>query len=66
MVPKSANAARIESNFDMLWSLNQDEDARIASLMGPRGEHGVRNLVNHHHVGFDVFDEFVDQPVAHL
>jgi len=66
VVPKSANPDRIESNFDMLWSLSKDEDERIAALVGPRGERGVRNLVNHQHVGFDVFDEAVDQPAADL
>lgn len=46
----------------MLFRLSPQEDAQIASLVGRNGEHGVRNMVNDHHVGFDVFDEIFDQP----
>jgi hypothetical protein len=31
--------------------------------MGIDGENGVRNLDSQHHIGFDVYDEEVDQPV---
>lgn len=54
--------SRIQSNFDVLFSLTDDEDERIANLMGSKGERGVRNMVNSHHIGFDVFDEETDQP----
>ncbi|RYP73392.1 hypothetical protein DL771_003660 [Monosporascus sp. 5C6A] len=63
VVPKSANASHIRSNFDMLFPLTEAENTQIAGLMGPRGEHGVRNISNENHIGFDVFDEQMDQPV---
>ncbi|KAF2175255.1 Aldo/keto reductase [Zopfia rhizophila CBS 207.26] len=62
VVPKSADPMRIESNFDMLFPLSKEEGAQIANLVGPRGELGMRNLDNRHHIGFDIFDEHVDQP----
>ncbi|KAI0395802.1 NADP-dependent oxidoreductase domain-containing protein [Xylariaceae sp. FL0594] len=63
VVPKSAAPDRIRSNYDVLFPLTPDEDSSIARLVGDKGEKGVRNLVNHHHVGFDIFDEEHDEPV---
>ncbi|KAI1766318.1 NADP-dependent oxidoreductase domain-containing protein [Hypoxylon sp. FL1150] len=63
VVPKSAKPSRIEENFNVLFALTEAENEQISTLMGVRGEKGVRNLANAEHIGFDVFDEEFDQPI---
>ena len=54
--------ARIAENFDCVFTLSKDEDQRIGDLMGVDGEKAVRNLESKNQIGFDVYDEFIDQP----
>ncbi|XXH02725.1 hypothetical protein Hte_009110 [Hypoxylon texense] len=63
VVPKSAKPSRIKENFDVMFALTDAEKEQISTLMGVRGERGVRNLANAEHIGFDVFDEELDQPI---
>ncbi|OAA39057.1 Aldo/keto reductase [Metarhizium rileyi] len=62
VVPKSSQPSRIESNYDINFSLTAEEQWKMATLVGLHGENGVRNLSNEDHIGFDVFDEEIDQP----
>ena len=63
VVPKSNRNTRIAENFDCTFRLSEAEDEEIATLMGLEGENSVRNLDSQGHIGFDVYDEKIDQPV---
>lgn len=63
VVPKSNRNARIAENFDCTFPLTEAENEEIANVMGNDGEYSVRNLDSQGHIGFDVYDEKVDQPM---
>ena len=64
-IPKSNSETRIKENFYYQVALTQEDDLQIGSLVGmePIGDYGVRNLDPTHHLGFDPYDEEIDQPV---
>lgn len=62
VIPKSNSLQRISENFDCLFELEQSDYDLIANLMGPRGEKGVRNLETKEYLGFDNFNEEVEEP----
>ena len=62
VIPKSNNLQRIEQNYDCIFDLDHDDFATIDGLMGPDGERGVRNLETRDYLGFDNFNEDVEEP----
>jgi len=62
VVPKTNNSARILENFETLFNLDDEDFHNIDNLMGPRGENGVRNLEMTEYLGFDNFNEEVEEP----
>ena len=57
--------ARLAENFACQVGLTEEDDCQIGSLVGeePNGDYGIRNLDPTHHLGFNPYDEEVDQPV---
>ena len=62
MVPKSNNQKRIVENFDVLFEIEDEDFCKVDNLMGVRGERGVRNLEMTAYLGFDNFNEEVEEP----
>ena len=62
VIPKSNNPQRIEQNYDCIFDLDHEDFATIDGLMGPDGERGVRNLETRDYLGFDNFNEDVEEP----
>lgn len=62
VIPKSNNPKRIADNFNCLFELDDADFALLDNLMGPRGEYGVRNLETRDYLGFDNFNEEVEEP----
>ena len=62
MVPKSNSAERMKENFDILFDLDAAERQLIDTITS-RVQAAERNMVSVGHIGFDTFDEDVDQPV---
>jgi len=65
-VPKSSDLERIRTNYHALKvRLTQSEMKEISEIKGSRGEEGIRNMVSAAHIGFDVYDEMIDQPAQY-
>jgi diketogulonate reductase-like aldo/keto reductase len=62
VIPKSNSQKRISENFDSLFELELSDYDLLGDLMGARGERGVRNLVTREYLGFDNFNEDVEEP----
>jgi len=62
VIPKTNNPRRIDENLDVLFDIQEGDFKIIDSLVGERGELGVRNLVMEDYLGFDVFNEEKDEP----
>ena len=62
VIPKSNNLKRIGENFDCLFDLDPEDFTIIDNLMGERGERGVRNLETRDYLGFDNFNEVIEEP----
>lgn len=62
VIPKSNNLKRIEENFDVLFELESVDFEKIDQLMGKEGEKGVRSLEMRDYLGFDNFNEEVEEP----
>ncbi|KAL8881150.1 MAG: hypothetical protein Q9198_001585, partial [Flavoplaca austrocitrina] len=62
VIPKSNNLQRIAENYDCLFELGTEDYQIIDALMGPNGERGVRNLETRDYLGFDNFNEEVEEP----
>lgn len=62
MIPKTNNPQRIVENFEVLFELDSEDFQTIDNLMGLRGQHGVRNLETKDYLGFDNFNEEVEEP----
>lgn len=61
-LPKSNNLQRIAANYDCLFELGTEDYQIGDALMGPNGERGVRNLETRDYLGFDNFNEEVEEP----
>ena len=62
VIPKSNNLQRIEQNYECMFDLDPEDFAIIDGLMGSDGERGVRNLETKDYLGFDNFNEEVEEP----
>lgn len=62
VIPKSNNVQRISENFDCLFDLDTADFTLVDNLMGENGERGVRNLETRDYLGFDNFNEDVEEP----
>lgn len=62
VVPKSNRVERIKENFDVCFPLEMAEQQLIGTIT-TRAQPAQRNLVSVGHVGFDTFDEEIDQPM---
>ena len=62
MIPKTNNPNRIVENFDVLFEIEDEDFKALENLMGERGENGVRNLETRDYLGFDNFNEEVEEP----
>jgi diketogulonate reductase-like aldo/keto reductase len=62
VIPKTNNPRRIDENLDVLFDIQEEDFKMIDSLVGERGELGVRNLVMEDYLGFNVFNEEKDEP----
>ena len=62
VIPKSNNLSRISENFDCLFDLHPADFTIIDNLMGENGERGVRNLETRDYLGFDNFNEEIEEP----
>jgi len=62
VIPKSNNPSRITANFDCLFKLDDRDFKLIDNLVGDRGEHGIRNHELLHYVGFDNYNEEIEEP----
>jgi len=62
VIPKSNNDKRIRENFDCIFDLAEEDFKLIDNLMGTHGEQGVRNLNSLEYLGFDNYNEEVEEP----
>lgn len=62
MIPKSNNPERIAQNFDCIFEMNDEDFRLIDNLVGENGERGVRNLESLDYLGFDNYNEDVEEP----
>ena len=61
VIPKSNSPERISSNFDCIFDLGTGDLKAIDMVLG-QGEAGVRNLETRDYLGFDNFNEDVEEP----
>lgn len=62
VIPKSNSTSRIEENFDCIFEMAEEDFVLIDNLMGEQGERGVRNLESLDYLGFDNYNEEVEEP----
>ncbi|KAF1982270.1 Aldo/keto reductase [Aulographum hederae CBS 113979] len=62
VIPKSNSVTRISENYDCLFDLEDADSEVLSNLMGVDGKHGVRNLETREYLGFDNFNEEVEEP----
>ncbi|WEW55102.1 hypothetical protein PRK78_000530 [Emydomyces testavorans] len=62
VIPKSNSLTRISENFDCLVELSAEDHALLGQLMGANGEKAVRNLETREYLGFDNFNEDIEEP----
>lgn len=62
VIPKSNSEARIAENFDCIFDLDEEDLKLIDNLEGRGGEEGVRNLDSLEYLGFDNYNEEVEEP----
>ncbi|KEZ46407.1 1,5-anhydro-D-fructose reductase [Scedosporium apiospermum] len=62
VIPKSNNPKRLAENFDSRFDLAQDDFDVLDNLVGENGERGVRNFNSLEYLGFDNYNEEVEEP----
>ena len=62
VIPKSNSLDRIATNFDCLFELADSDFATIDCVLGSLSEPGVRNLQSNDYLGFDNYNEDVEEP----
>ena len=62
MIPKSNDVERIAETYDCLFELDDADFVTIDNLTGEKGERGVRNLETKEYLGFDNFNEEIEEP----
>jgi len=62
VIPKSNNEQRIIENFDCIFDMDEEDYRLIDNLVGENGERGVRNLDSLEYLGFDNYNEEVEEP----
>ncbi|KAJ5743796.1 hypothetical protein N7533_008666 [Penicillium manginii] len=62
VIPKTNNPKRIAENFDVLFQISENDFNTLDNLMGERGELGIRNLQTREYLGFDNFNEEIEEP----
>lgn len=62
VIPKSNSPDRIAANFDCMFDLADSDFKIIDNILGSPSEPGVRNLETRDYLGFDNFDEDVEEP----
>lgn len=62
VIPKSNNEQRIIENFDCIFDMDEEDYRLLDNLVGENGERGVRNLDSLEYLGFDNYNEEVEEP----
>jgi len=62
VIPKSNNPKRLAENFGSRFDLAQDDFDVLDNLVGENGERGVRNFNSLEYLGFDNYNEEVEEP----
>lgn len=62
VIPKSNNPHRISENFDCMFDMTKEDFDLIDNVVGENGEHGIRNLDSLGYLGFDNYNEEVEEP----
>ncbi|KAK8034526.1 NADP-dependent oxidoreductase domain-containing protein [Apiospora rasikravindrae] len=62
VIPKSNNEKRILENFNCRFELEEGDFHLLDSLVGENGERGVRNFNSLEYLGFDNYNEEVEEP----
>ena len=60
VIPKSNSSDRIMANFDCIFDVSREDFEAIDKILG--SETGVRNLETLDYLGFDNFNEEVEEP----
>ncbi|KAM7208212.1 1,5-anhydro-D-fructose reductase [Naviculisporaceae sp. PSN 640] len=56
------NPERIRENFDCIFDMNEQDFKEIDNLVGENGERGVRNFDSLEYLGFDNYNEDIEEP----
>ncbi|KAH9907806.1 NADP-dependent oxidoreductase domain-containing protein [Xylariomycetidae sp. FL2044] len=62
VIPKSNSEERIMQNFDCIFDMEEDDFHLIDNIMGEHGEKGVRNFNSLDYLGFDNYNEELEEP----
>ena len=62
VIPKSNSSDRITANFDCIFDLSKKDFEAIDVVLESKGETSVRNLETRDYLGFDNFNEEVEEP----
>ncbi|KAI1314241.1 NADP-dependent oxidoreductase domain-containing protein [Xylaria venustula] len=62
VIPKSNDEARIVQNYDCIFEMEHSDFTLIDNITGKYGERGVRNFNSLDYLGFDNYNEEVEEP----
>lgn len=62
VIPKSNSPNRIAANFDCKFDLAENDFMTIDKVLGSQSEVGVRNLEMRDYLGFNNYNEDVEEP----
>ena len=62
VIPKSNSPDRIAENFDCIFDIAEADFEKIDTVLGSKNDPGVRNLETRDYLGFDSFNEEVEEP----